>query len=318
MNVEFRVFARLVVRCGEIAGQPGAPQVLLAVYQAACEQPLARFLNAMTAVDDATTRASEAITRRERGLEEMDRQLRIGRSAVACVLPGTKLPATLKKQPTDTDKRSAIQRLVDLITPHAGQPWADALLQGVFGQTAAKAIQQINEAIEAQNALQKAKTERSQAFQPAWDAYIRFKQLVRDTLGSTARQYRRIHLRNASPAEEEETPALAETTAALSEPAPAGSSETRTSRPIKTRVTASSGVSGSANPPAARTTDRAEARQGLCAARIVEHVPASRSVLRARDASRGHQTADPGGSGRSRGGCQHRRRDRAPLLSRQS
>jgi len=317
VNVEFRVFARLVVRCGETAGQPGAPQVLLAVYQAASEQPLARFLNAMTAVDGATTRASEAITRRERTLEEMDRQLRIGRSAVAAVLPGTKLPATLKKQPTDTDKRSAIQRLVDLITPHAGQPWADALLQGVFGQTAAKTIQQINEAIEAQNALQRAKTERSHCFQPAWGAYIRFKRLVRDTFGSTARQYRRIHLRNASTAEEE-TQAPAETTAALPEPAPAGSSETRTSRPIETRVGASSRASGPANPPAARTTGRAEARHGLRAARIVEHVPARRSVLRARDASRGHQTADPGGSGRSCGGCQHRRRDRTPVLSRQS
>jgi hypothetical protein len=204
MNVEFALFARIATRCGEIVEEPGAPEVLVTIYQGACAQPLARYLAAMTKVDDATTRVNNAESGLERLLEDMDQQFRIARSAVGAMLPDTKLPATLKSQTTDTDKRKAIERLVALITPHAGQPWADTLLQGKFGQTAAVAIQQLNESIEAQNALQKAKTDRAGSFDAAWSAYMRFKRLVRNTLGSTSRQYRRIHVRAASGIEEEE------------------------------------------------------------------------------------------------------------------
>ena len=206
MNIEFAVFARIATRCGEIVEEPGAPEVLVTVYQGACAQPLARYLAAMTEVDDATTRVNNAESGLTRLLEEMDQQFRIARSAVGAMLPDTKLPAPLRSQTTDTDKRKAIERLIDLITPHAGQPWADTLLQGKFGQTAAVAIPQLNESVEAQNALQKAKADRSGAFDEGWSAYMRFKRLVRNTLGSTSRQYRRIHVRAASGIEEEETP----------------------------------------------------------------------------------------------------------------
>jgi hypothetical protein len=203
MNVEFAVFARLADRCGEIAGETGAPPVLVTVYQASCAQPLAAYLSAMTAIEDATTRAKNATSGMERMLEDMEQQFRIARCAVTAILPETKLPDTLKSQPTDTDKRRAIERLVEIITPHAGQPWADALLQGEFGQSAGAAVQQLNAAIEAQNALQKAKSDRTAALKPAWDAFLRFKRLVRSTLGSTARQYRRIHLRGGAAKVEE-------------------------------------------------------------------------------------------------------------------
>jgi len=167
MKVEYNVFARFASRCGEIVEEPGVPQVLVAVYQSSSQTRLARFLSAMTAVDDATTRASNATTEVARLLEEMDPLFRIGRSTVAAMIPETKLPDTLKSQPTDTDKRKAIQRLVDIITPHAGQPWSDVLLQGDFGQKATETMQCLNESIEAHNALQKAKHERAQSFQPA-------------------------------------------------------------------------------------------------------------------------------------------------------
>jgi len=207
MNIEFRVFARLATRILEIVNAPDANPVLCAVYQASCEQVFTRYLNAHTAVDDATTRASEATTRVEGGLEKMEQQFRIGRSALATISPDTKLPDTLKSQPTDTDKRTATLRLIELITPHAGQAWADALLQGTFHQTALDYVERLNASITAQNALQSAKTERAAAFEPAWGPYINFKRLVRDTLGSTSRQYRRIHVRSASSAEEESTTA---------------------------------------------------------------------------------------------------------------
>lgn len=119
--------------------------------------------------------------------------------------------------------REAIVSLLALVTPHAGQAWADALLGGEFGQTAPAAIQQLNECILARNALQRAKADRAEAFEPAWDAYVRFKRLVRNSLGSAARQYRRIHLPKGAPADEaEETPAAgaADAETPASEPAP--------------------------------------------------------------------------------------------------
>lgn len=198
MNVEFAVFARVAVRCEEIAGEPGAPQVLANVYQASTGQPLARFLDAMAAVEAATTRARDATAGMALLLGEMDQLFRVGRSTMAAVLPETTLPRTLKAQRTDTDKREAIRQLVETIAANAGQAWADTLLQGELGAKAAVTMQRLDQAIHAQNALQAARTERSRSFRPAWEAYMSFKRLVRDTLGAKSRQYHRIHLRGGA------------------------------------------------------------------------------------------------------------------------
>jgi hypothetical protein len=117
---------------------------------------------------------------------------------VLAVLPDTVLPDTLKAQPTDTDKLNAIERLVDVLDDHAGKPWADALLSGDFGQQAPKTVKELNEAIAPNRALSKVIGARAAAYGPAYEVYLRFKRLVRDTLGASSKEYRRIHLR-ASP-----------------------------------------------------------------------------------------------------------------------
>src|SRR5262249_6349694 len=123
-------------------------------------------------------------------------------------LPTVVLPNTLKVQPTDTDKRDAIQSLVNIVQEHAGEVWADNLLQGAFGQRAAAAVTNLNEYINASNALQKAKADRASAVEPAWDAFVSYKRLGRDTLGSSSRQYQGLRLRNVSADETDETDAV--------------------------------------------------------------------------------------------------------------
>ena len=206
MAVDFDVFNRLATRCSEVVTEAGASPVLVSVYQKSSEQPLTRFADAHTAVERGEVRENKARNNLDKTLEEMDPLFRMARSAVAAVLPEEVLPDTLKMQPTDTDKRNAISKLLGIISKHGGEAWADTLLQGDFGQKAPIAEQQLNEAIEASNAVQKARSDRAAAFDPAWGAFLKFKRLVRDTYGATSKQYRRLRLRTSAAAVSEDVP----------------------------------------------------------------------------------------------------------------
>lgn len=201
-NIDYARFHRLVTRCIEVAGEQGAPPVLVEVYNASIAQPLLQYLSASNAVVEAQSDLSKEGTEATAALEAFDGPYRVARSAAAAVVKTLKLPDTLKKQPTDTDKLTAIERLFALIQDRAGQPWADALLAGEFGQRAPVVLQEVGESIEASKALHKAKADRAQAFEPAWQAYLGFKRLVRDAHGSASPQYRRIHLPNRGGAPE--------------------------------------------------------------------------------------------------------------------
>ena len=197
MRVELSVFFRLCLRCREIMLEAGAPQVLVDVYQTT-GQPLETFSASMQTVKQARKRVKDANVGRASMLAEMDKLFRVARSAVGAIVPTTVLPETLKAQPTDTDKRDAIQELKSTIEGHAGAAWADNLLQGEFGQKAAAAIQQLTEYVEAGNALQKAQADRASAFGPGWSAFVKYKRLVHATLGSSSRQYQGLRVRKIS------------------------------------------------------------------------------------------------------------------------
>jgi hypothetical protein len=184
--------------------EAGAPQVLVDVYQTAVGESLQAFSDSMQAVKVAQKRVNDAGEGRASKLVEMERLFRMARSAVATIVPTTVLPATLKRQPTDTDKRDAILELMSTVQDHAGAPWADNLLQGEFGQKVPAAVEQLNEYIEAANALQKAKADRVTAFVPGWNAFLKYKRLVRDTLGSSARQYQGLRLRSVAAGESDD------------------------------------------------------------------------------------------------------------------
>ncbi|EYF05385.1 hypothetical protein [Chondromyces apiculatus] len=204
MNAEFNKFRRVALRCAEVANEPGAPAVLVTVYAASVAGPLQAYLAAEAGVEAAMNRLNRAESQMNERIEGIDQQFRVVRSAVTAVQPDLEVPVTLKMQRTDTDKRMAIEQLVAVVTTCAGQPWADGLLQGEFGDMAEVAVAQFTECAEAANALQKARNDRLAAAEPAWEAYMRFKRLVRETLKSTSRQYRRLHLRSGKPLEDDE------------------------------------------------------------------------------------------------------------------
>jgi hypothetical protein len=102
--------------------EAGAPQVLVDVYQSPVGQSQQAFSDTMQAVKQAKKRVNDAEKGKASKLAEMDRLFRVARSAVAAVVPTSVLPETLKTQPTDTDKRDAIQELLSTIQEHAGAP----------------------------------------------------------------------------------------------------------------------------------------------------------------------------------------------------
>jgi len=212
-ELDYSRFVRVLTRCREVAAEPDLPAVVLQVYAVTAEQPMTSFLDAAALVADAESDFARENQEAGASLDAVDRPYRVARSATAAVLKTVKLPETLKALKTDTDKLNAIERLLDILDDHVGQPWADTLLSGEFGQRGAAALKEVREAIAASKVLQKARGERAQAYGPAYEAWLGWKRVVRDALGSTSPQYRRIHVRSSGAADDVAEPAP--------EPAPA-------------------------------------------------------------------------------------------------
>jgi hypothetical protein len=200
-HIQIAKFVRVLTRCVEVVNEPNVSPVVTEVYKASAEQPVTAFLTATDAVDKANRLCDKERREAEEALKEVDSPYKLARSSIVAVIKGTNLPATLKAQSTDTDKLNAIEKIFGILKEHEGQPWANALLQGDFGVKGAKAIKELNESIAAGKALHKAQLVRAQLFAPTYEVYLQFKCVIRDSFGSTSRQYRRVHLR-ASPAAE--------------------------------------------------------------------------------------------------------------------
>jgi hypothetical protein len=198
MAIDYVRFVRVTTRCAEVGTDPGISSIVGLIYKETAEAPMKAFLEASTAVDNATSAFAKENKEALAALSKLDGPYRVARSAVVAVLPETVLPDTLKTQPTDTDKLIAIERLLDVIDDNVGTPWANALLVGEFGQQAPKTVKELTEAIAANKTHAKAVTARAAAYGPAYEAYLPFKRVVRDALGPASKEYRRIHLR-ASP-----------------------------------------------------------------------------------------------------------------------
>ncbi|HSN86229.1 MAG TPA: hypothetical protein VL025_05690 [Thermoanaerobaculia bacterium] len=210
MAVDFVLFRRLASRCIEVTRDPGASPVIMAVYQASSREPLTRFLAAFAEVEEGVSRWNRARAGAARALAELDPVFRSARSAVAAVEPAEVLPKTLKALTTDTDKRRAIERLLEIIGRFAGEAWADVLLQGAFGQQGAATIQAITGAYHAGVALDRARKARASAFKPAWAAFLGFRRVVREAYGKSSNQYQRLRVRDAASAVEEAEVTVAE------------------------------------------------------------------------------------------------------------
>ena len=71
-------------------------------------------------------------------------------------------------------------------------------MAGPLGTKGPDVVRNIEEAIAASKKLSEAKEKRAEAYGPTYDAFLRFKRVVRSALGPSSKQYRRIHGRAAA------------------------------------------------------------------------------------------------------------------------
>lgn len=209
-RINYYLFNRLLQRCEEIAQEPGMSSVVTHVYQGALKQHADVFRGAFDAIAVAESASRQAELDVGAALDELEAPFKAARSTVLAMAPATVLPATLSAQATDTDILYAIKTLVDVITAHTGQAWADDLLKGEFGAASAKAIDAITKAISAKKALDKAVDNRAGAYAPAYKGLVAFRRVVRDALGTSSKQYQRLHVRASPDGEEPEVEGEAE------------------------------------------------------------------------------------------------------------
>ncbi|APR84564.1 Hypothetical protein A7982_09913 [Minicystis rosea] len=211
--IDYPHFVRVLTRSEEIAAEKEMKPSVVITYEQVLKDAAQRFLAANANLAKAESAFGKENEEALAALRSIDGPYREARSTVAAFVPGVVLPETLKAQTTDTDKINAIESLLEIIEEHAGEKWADQLLAGAFGQTAGPTVTEINEGIAANKAVSAAREERAAAYGPAYERHLRFKRVVRDTLGSKSVQYKRIHVRNpandASDAPEAPEPAPA-------------------------------------------------------------------------------------------------------------
>jgi hypothetical protein len=186
---------RVLTRCGEIAEDAGTKEIVKTVYADRLAAVSKVYLDAHRAIASAESSFRKENREAVENLEGLDQPYSEARAVYLAYHKDAVLPETLKTQPTDTDRKNAISHLLDLIDDHEGEKWADELLAGPFGQKAGPVIQEIDEATAAHTGLSEARSNRAKAFGPAYEAYLAFKNVVRNAHGRKSPQYRRIHIR---------------------------------------------------------------------------------------------------------------------------
>jgi len=206
-TMEFDKMARILVRCEEIALAPEAKSIVKTTYAGVLEQAAHAFLDASRAVQKIESLQAKETKEAQQALDRLDQPYREARSVVKAFIPTAKVPLTLKQLPTDTDRLLAIENLLDLLKEYETQEWADALLKGPYGQLAPSTLKELSEAIAATRALVDIRKTRADLLDPVHDAYMRYKRVVRDSIGKTSHEYRRIHVRAAPGSDADSAPA---------------------------------------------------------------------------------------------------------------
>jgi hypothetical protein len=194
--IDFGRMERVLTRCGELAQQHDTATSVKTVYADKLEPEAKEYLEANRALPRAESSLKKENREAVEHLELIDQPYREARSVYLAYFEDAPVPDTLKTLPTLTDRKNAIEFLLDLIDDHEGETWADEILAGPFGDKASKVVQEIDEATTANTDLSAARKRRAEAFGRAYDAYLAFKNVVRNAHGSKSPQYRRIHLRS--------------------------------------------------------------------------------------------------------------------------
>lgn len=194
-SIDFARMTRIATRLLELADDPAVKPLVKSVFDDRTRGPINDYLAANAAIAGAESAARKEGREADDAFAKLDQPYREARAVAAAYLPAQTLPETLKSLPTDTDRKNAIETLLDAIDDHAGESWADQILAHAFGQSASQVVQELNESIAASTALSAARDARAKAFGLAYERYVSFKNVVRNSYGSKSPQYRRIHLR---------------------------------------------------------------------------------------------------------------------------
>jgi hypothetical protein len=186
---------RVLLRCRELANDANVEPIVRTVYQDRLDAVATEFIAAHDALPEAESAYRRESQEASARLFAFDQPYREARAVYHAYYPEAVLPETLKRQTTDTDRKSAVLALLDRIDDHIDAGWAEALVAGPFGENASAIIAEIDEASAASAGLSAARERRARAYGPAYEAYLAFKNVVRHALGPTSREYRRIHLR---------------------------------------------------------------------------------------------------------------------------
>lgn len=204
MDINFPLMARLLERCAELRALRDVDPNVAMVYDQLLLAAATEFLAAHDALPAAEEAAAKEGREARAALEKIDQPYAVARSVSRAFTPDISLPDSLKAYKTDTDKKNAIQTLRnELDRRDETETWAANLLAGPFGVLAPEVIREVNEWIASNVDLSKAKNRRAQAFGPAYERFVDFKDVVRQVYGPSSREYRRIHLRNNDPAEDD-------------------------------------------------------------------------------------------------------------------
>jgi hypothetical protein len=207
--MDYPRFTRMLRRSADIAAEPKMKPGIVLLY-ADVLQPVAEpYLAADAALKTAQSQLNARKIDAAAALAAIDEPYQAARALVAAYVAGVVLPDTLKAQPTETETVAAESELSSLILEHKGEPWADDLIAGPFGQLAPVAGPKIQDAVNANIALTKARLDRQKAYPAAYEAFVKFKKVVRTGLGRTSKQYQRINVREAPEKPTQATPAKA-------------------------------------------------------------------------------------------------------------
>lgn len=203
-NLNYAQLNRFLLRAEEIAQEASINVTIKNIYDEVLKPKAQAYRNAYDAIAVTESKSKKEGGEAYDAVKALEKHYKTARSAVVAVLPSTVLPKTLASQTTDTDILYAIETLIDIIDDHVGQKWADDLLSGEFGTASAKAVKELTESIAANKDLSAAISTRAGSFGPAYEGFLAFKRVVRDALGSTSKQYQRLHLRTPAGGDDEE------------------------------------------------------------------------------------------------------------------
>lgn len=202
-GINYPRFRRILDRCAAMAARPGMNQLVVVTYNELLKPLADAYVALETAINKKESALGKEMHEAVTALRDFDSIYAAARAMAAGFVKGLSVPDTLKSLATYTDKKIAIETLLDAIDDHINENWAKTLIEGDFGKRAPLVIKEIDEATNADRDLVNARAERAKTYGPTYEAYLSCKRVVRTSLGPASKEYRSIHIRSNGTVEDD-------------------------------------------------------------------------------------------------------------------